>query len=167
MRRPLLTALLVAAGLAVLAGWQLLPEGGSQPPAGGRVVRVIDGDTIVVDAGHGPQTVRLLGIDTTETVHPEMPVQCYGPEASAFAKRLLTGRTVELRYDRERVDVYGRWLAYVYLPRPPRVFVNARIVERGFARTLSIAPNLAHRDQLAALERRAALAGTGLWQACA
>jgi micrococcal nuclease len=166
MPRPLLIGVLaVTAVLAALVSLWFMRRA-ADAPAAGRVVRVVDGDTIVVDGGSGPQIVRLLGIDTPETVHPDKPVQCYGPEASAYTKHLLTGRTVELTYDRERVDSYGRWLAYVYLPGRPRVFVNARIVERGFGRTLSIAPNLAHRDQLAALERDAALAGRGLWQAC-
>jgi micrococcal nuclease len=167
MRRPLLLAIVAVVAIAVAAAWQVVGNGGAGPPSGGRVVHVVDGDTIVVDDGSGRETVRLLGIDTPETVDPEKPVECYGPEASSFTKALLEGRVVELRYDRERMDMYGRWLAYVYLPGPPRMFVNAQIVERGLGRTLSIAPNLAKRDQLAALERRAALAGRGLWRACA
>jgi micrococcal nuclease len=164
-RPRLIAALAATAVLAVLAVLWFLGRP-ADPPTSAKVVRVVDGDTIVVDGGTGPQTVRLLGIDTPETVHPEKPVQCYGPEASAYAKRLLSGRTVRLVYDRERVDRYGRWLAYVYLVGRGRVFVNGRMVELGFARTLSIAPNLGHRDELAAIERRAALAGRGLWQAC-
>jgi micrococcal nuclease len=64
--------------------------------------------------------------------------------------------------------VYGRWLAYVYLERPgrPELFVNARLITAGYARTLSIPPNTAHASELAALERRAALGGVGLWSAC-
>jgi micrococcal nuclease len=163
--RRILTAFLVTAVLAV-PGWLWADSRTPPPPASGEVVRVVDGDTIVVDDGHGPRTIRLLGIDTPETVHPEKPVECYGPEASAYSKRLLTGRSVALVYDRERTDRYGRLLAYVYLEGPAAVFVNARLVERGLARTLSMAPNLAHRDDLALLERRAALAGRGLWSAC-
>ena len=77
---------------------------------------MIDGDTILVrGAGGRIEDVRLLGIDTPETVDPRKPVQCYGPQASAFAKHLETGRAVTLSYDRELHDRYGRFLAYVWL----------------------------------------------------
>jgi micrococcal nuclease len=93
-------------------------------------------------------------------------VGCYGPEASAYTKHLLTGRRVTLVYDRELHDVYGRWLAYIYLDGSPPVFVDARLVELGYARTLSIPPNTLHAALLARLERQAAVAGRGLWGAC-
>jgi micrococcal nuclease len=96
------------------------------------------------------------------------PVGCYGPEASAYTKHLLTGRRVRLVYDRQLHDKYGRWLAYIYLERAgrPDLFVNARLITAGYARTLSIPPNTSHAAELAALERSAALAGRGLWSAC-
>jgi len=96
------------------------------------------------------------------------PVGCFGPEVSAYTKHLLTGRRVRLVYDRQLHDTYGRWLAYIYLERPGRsdLFVNARLVSAGYARTLSIPPNTAHATDLSALEREAALAGRGLWAAC-
>jgi micrococcal nuclease len=138
------------------------------PPSLATVTRVVDGDTVFVQAGSRSFDVRLLGIDTPETVDPDRPVGCYGPEASAYTKHLLTGRRVRLVYDRQWHDVYGRWLAYVYLEREgrPDLFVNARLVAAGYARTLSIPPNTAHAAELAALERTAALAGRGLWSAC-
>jgi micrococcal nuclease len=138
------------------------------PPSLATVARVVDGDTVFVQAGSRSFDVRLLGIDTPETVDPDRPVGCYGPEASAYTKHLLTGRRVRLVYDRQLHDVYGRWLAYVYLEREdrPDLFVNARLVSAGYARTLSIPPNTAHASELAALERTAALAGRGLWSAC-
>ncbi len=151
----------------VAAGW-LWARGDGPPPTHGTVARVVDGDTVIVQAGSRTLDVRLLGIDTPETVDPRRPVGCYGPEASAYTKHLLTGRTVRLVYDRQLHDVYGRWLAYVYLERPgrPELFVNARLITAGYARTLSIPPNTAHASELAALERRAALDGIGLWSAC-
>src|SRR4051812_40429389 len=152
MARARILGALAAAALAVAGGCLWLSGRAAGAPSGGRVLRVIDGDTIVVDGGRGPQTIRLLGIDTPETVDPDEPVGCYGPEASAFSKHLMTGRTVTLRYDRERVDRYGRWLAYVYLAGHPQGFVNALLVGRGFARTLSISPNTAHQHELAELE---------------
>jgi micrococcal nuclease len=161
----LVPALILAA--LVAAGW-LWARGDGPPPTHGTVARVVDGDTVIVQAGSRTLDVRLLGIDTPETVDPRRPVGCYGPEASAYTKHLLTGRSVRLVYDRQLHDVYGRWLAYVYLERPgrPELFVNARLITAGYARTLSIPPNTAHASELAALERRAALGGVGLWSAC-
>lgn len=164
MRRLAPLALLLP--LVGVLGWTHL-HASSAPFQHGTVVRVVDGDTVIVASGSQVEDVRLLGMDTPETVDPRKPVGCYGPQASAFTKHLLTGRRVTLVYDRELHDRYGRFLAYVYLDGPPRVFVDARLVELGYARTLPIAPNLAHAAQLATLERRAALAGRGLWSACA
>ena len=79
-----------------------------------RVVRVVDGDTIVASVEGADQYVRYIGIDTPETVKPGTPVQCYGPQASEENHRLVDGRTVRLVFDRERRDDYGRLLAYVY-----------------------------------------------------
>jgi micrococcal nuclease len=154
----LLAVLAAAVGVAVTVARRP-----AAPPAVARVTRVVDGDTIVADGRY----VRLIGIDTPETVDPHRPVGCFGPQASAFTKHLLTGRTVELRYDRELHDRYGRLLAYVYLPGPSPTFVNAVLVARGYARTLVFAPNTAHEAQLARLERAAAARGAGLWSACA
>lgn len=133
----------------------------------GTVSRVVDGDTIIVSADGRSEDVRVLGIDTPETVDPRKPVGCYGPQASAYTKHLLTGRRVTLEYDRVQRDRYGRYLAYVFLDGPPRVFVDARLVALGYARTMAIPPNTAHAPLFAHLERRAALAGRGLWSACA
>ena len=164
-REILAVAILVAAA----ALWLHHRAAVSGPPAAGTVVRVVDGDTVVVAAGGGSGfRVRLLGIDTPETVDPHRPAGCYGSEASAYTKHLLTGRRVRLVYDSQLQDVYGRWLAYVYLHRAsrPDLFVNARLVSDGYARTLSIPPNTAHAAELAALERSAAVAGRGLWSSC-
>lgn len=128
-----------------------------------RVSRVVDGDTIEVLTGGGEEDVRYIGVDTPETVKPGTPVQCYGPEASAFNHRLMGGRGVELVFDRERRDVYGRLLAYVYVDE---TLVNAELVRRGLARTLEIEPNTAMADRLGRLEQEAAAAGRGLWGAC-
>jgi micrococcal nuclease len=156
-----LVCLLVAAGV-----WWGMRD--PAPPSLATVERVVDGDTVIVRAGTRSFDVRLLGIDTPETVDPHRPVGCYGPEASAYTKHLLNGQRVRLVYDRQLHDVYGRWLAYVYLERQGRndLFVNARLITAGYARTLSIPPNTAHAAELASLERTAALAGRGLWSSC-
>jgi micrococcal nuclease len=164
--RLLALALLLGAVVAMPAGLLLVHRLGEAPlPSTGTVARVVDGDTFVLDSG---ERVRLLGIDTPETVDPDRPVGCFGPEASQYAKHLLTGQRVRLVYDPEHHDRYGRLLAYVYLirgARPP-LFVNARLLTAGYARTMSIPPNIAHASDLAALEAQAALAGRGLWSAC-
>jgi micrococcal nuclease len=149
-------------------------DGGSSEPSGpvsARVTHVVDGDTIDVDLPDGSDdTVRYIGIDTPETVKPDTPVQCGGPEAHALNERLVGGQTVTLRFDAERRDVYGRLLAYVYLPsaRPGGhpLFVNAELVRRGLARTLTIPPNDSFAALFARLAARAGAAGRGLWGHC-
>lgn len=131
------------------------------------VVRsVVDGDTIEVSFGGGTgERVRLLGIDTPETVKPDAPVDCFGPEASAATKDLLEpGTTVIVQRDTEARDRYGRLLGYIW--RTDGTFVNRVLVADGFARTLSIAPNTAHRGDLAAAAAEARAAGRGLWASC-
>ena len=135
----------------------------AREPVTARVVRVVDGDTIEVALGGGTDDVRYIGVDTPETVKPGEPVQCYGPEASAFNHRLVEGETVRLVFDHELRDVYGRLLAYVYVGDR---FVNAALVRGGYARTLEIPPNTTRADRLAVLEQRAGRDGIGLWGAC-
>jgi micrococcal nuclease len=155
------------AAVAALAGVVWVHGSAAAPFAAGTVTRVVDGDTILV-RGPGGRTedIRLIGIDTPETVDPRRPVGCFGPEASNYAKHLLSGRQVLLRYDRELHDRYGRFLAYVWLPGRSGMFVNARLVELGYARAFPFPPNTAHEALFAALERQAAIAGRGLWGAC-
>ena len=93
-------------------------------------------------------------------------MDCFGPEASARTKALLPeGTEVRLTRDAEVRDRYQRLLAYVVRTRDD-LFVNRTLVADGFARTLSIAPNDAHRAELAAVEAEARAAGRGLWGAC-
>lgn len=127
------------------------------------VTRVIDGDTVEVELDGSRDDVRYIGIDTPESVKPDAPVECFAPQAAAVNTRLVEGKAVRLVFDAERRDVYGRLLAYVYLGRRQ---VNAILVRRGLARTLTIAPNDRFASLLGRLERRAAIAGRGLWQAC-
>jgi micrococcal nuclease len=175
LRRGALRApLLIAAVLVVIAVSRGCGDsGGSDEPSGpvsARVTHVVDGDTIDVTMPEGDEeTVRYIGIDTPETVKPDTPVQCGGPEAHEANERLVGGRTVTLRFDAERRDVYGRLLAYVYLPgraggRP--LFVNAELVRRGLARTLTIPPNDSFASLFARLAARAGAAGRGLWGSC-
>ncbi len=141
----------------------------SAPPSGGEllgtVVEVVDGDTVDVLVGTATERVRLIGVDTPETKHPDRPVECYGPEASAYTAGLLPpGTGVRLVMDVEARDAYGRLLAYVYLVDGR--LVNGLLVQEGYARTLSIPPNTAHAVEFAALEVEAQEAGRGLWVEC-
>jgi micrococcal nuclease len=135
------------------------------PPGVARVIEVIDGDTLEVVVGRQQQRVRLLGIDTPETVHPTRPVECFGPEASAELARLAPpGTELRLERDTELRDRYGRLLAYATLP--DGTFVNEALLSAGFATTLHIDPNGAHRARLATAEAAARTTGAGLWSAC-
>jgi micrococcal nuclease len=127
------------------------------------VVRAVDGDTIEARIGGEVEDVRYIGVDTPETVKPGTPVQCFGPRASTFNHRLVEGRRVRLVFGVERRDVYGRLLAYVRLGRR---FVNAELVRRGLARSLTIPPNDRFAPLFRRLELRAARAGRGLRGAC-
>ena len=134
-------------------------------PSAAPVIRVVDGDTIVVGLHGGQERVRLIGIDTPESVKPGTPVQCYAKAASRETHALLDGRTVRLVPDVEARDRYGRMLAYVYR-RPDGLFVNAELARRGFARQLTIPPNVRFADRFGALVAQARRAGKGLWGAC-
>ncbi|HEX4820262.1 MAG TPA: thermonuclease family protein [Acidimicrobiales bacterium] len=130
------------------------------------IVRVIDGDTIVVHIGGHDEHVRLLGIDTPETHKPDSPVECFGPEAAARLDSLLPkGTVVRLVRDVEARDRYDRLLAYVYRDSDG-LFVDLAMVADGFAGTLTIKPNVAHRDELERAATDAQAARRGLWASC-
>ena len=127
------------------------------------VTRTVDGDTIHV-AFHGQDLdVRLIGIDTPETVDPSQPVQCFGEQASRFTDRRLTGQAVRLEFDVERHDRYGRTLAYVWLDG--RLF-NRRLVASGYAVVDTYPPNVRYEDVFAAAQAAAQHEDRGLWHAC-
>lgn len=129
------------------------------------VFRVIDGDTVVLKFGGETEMVRLIGVDTPETVHPTKGVECFGPEASAFTKQTLKVKTkVRLLRDVEARDKYQRLLVYLFLP--DGTLFNNLLIEQGFARTLAIAPNTAFASQFAASESSARDRRVGLWQSC-
>ena len=96
-----------------------------------KVMRVIDGDTVKIDYNGKATNVRLIGVDTPETVHPNKPVEAYGKESSNFTKNLLLGESVCLRYDVKRTDTFGRLLGYLYRA-PDGLFVNLEIVRQGY-----------------------------------
>jgi micrococcal nuclease len=169
VRRALWTLAAVAA-LTLATGC----GGDSETPAAASgpavVERVVDGDTIVARAGGDRVTVRLLGIDTPESVKPEAPVECYGPEAATRALELLpAGAAVRIETDptQDQVDDFGRTLAYVFLGRDARP-VNRRLVAEGYARVYVFHPErpFARAAEFRAAERAARERGRGLWGAC-
>ena len=136
------------------------------PGAPATVTHLDDGDTIDVRIDGVTERVRFIGIDTAETKKPNTPVQCYGPEASAFTAGLLpVGTEVRLVRDAEPRDPYGRLLAYVYRGSDG-LFVNLELARLGYAAVLSIAPNTAHAGEFAAAVAAAQQQRLGLWGAC-
>ncbi len=129
------------------------------------VTKVIDGDTIELDSG---QKVRLVGIDTPETVDPRRPVGCFGKEASNATKSLLTGKMVILQKDVTNTDKYGRLLRYVYLPLDNEqiLFINDYLVRVGFAKVYTYPPDVKFNTQFLEAQRQAQAANLGLWEKC-
>ena len=127
------------------------------------VTRVVDGDTVEADIDGREEDVRYIGVDTPESVKPDSPVECYGPEAADFNRRLVEGKTVRMELGSEQRDQYGRVLAYLRLGD---TFVNAELLRRGYATTLTIPPNDEYAGQFGRLEREAAAEGRGLWGEC-
>lgn len=129
------------------------------------VTKVIDGDTIEVEGGI---RVRLIGIDTPETVDPRRPVGCFGKEASNELKKLLNRKGVFLEKDVSETDKYGRLLRYVYLPLGANqmLFVNDYMVREGFALVLTYPPDVKYNEQFRQAEREAREEKRGLWGRC-
>jgi len=158
----------VAAGLGVQHSGLLdgaRDRGASARASTGRVVKVVDGDTIHVQLATRREKVRYIGVDTPETKDPTKGVQCFGERASQFNARLVAGETVRLVRDVEQRDRYGRLLAYVYRARDG-LFVNAELARQGYATVLTIAPDVRHAGDFAAAARDARAHGRGLWSAC-
>lgn len=127
------------------------------------IVRVVDGDTVVVNENEKNITVRLIGVDTPETVHPLKPVEYYGKEASRFTTNLLKGEKVYLIGDTpsESLDRYERTLAYVYRA-PDGMFINAEIIRQGYGHAYTLFP-FKYMEEFKQLERFAREAEKGLW----
>ncbi|MEI7546987.1 MAG: thermonuclease family protein [Actinomycetota bacterium] len=141
------------------------PDTTTAVAANATLIKVVDGDTIDVRVDGTKERVRLIGIDTPETKKPNTPIQCFGPEASAFTASLLPkGTALHLERDVEARDPYDRLLAYVYLT--DGTFVNLQIVRQGYAHVLTIPPNVAHVDEFVQAAGDARAADAGLWSRC-
>ena len=130
------------------------------------VERVVDGDTLIARIGDRSETVRLIGIDTPESVAPTRPVQCFGQEATLYLGALLPeGSEITLLRDVEARDAYDRVLGYIVRSRDG-LFVNLELVAAGYAAAFDYPPNDSYTPALARAEAEAVAAGRGLWGAC-
>ena len=161
-RWPTAAFVLGVIGLALLC-WRMATARAveSLPPAGVpiRVTRAVDGDTLLLDGGY---RIRLLGVNTPETKHPDRPAEPFGPEASAFTQSLVEHRMITLEFDRERLDNYRRILAYVYLE--DGTLLNQRLIESGFSPAVVSFPIRSDRKRLfEETERAAQQKQRGIW----
>lgn len=122
------------------------------------VERVKDGDTIVLNDG---QTVRLIGVDTPETVKPNAPIEPYGEEASAFTKQILTGKVIYLEKDVSETDQYGRLLRYVYLE--DGTLLNEYLIKEGYGKMVTYPPDVKHVELFKEAQIYAMENNKGLW----
>ena len=125
---------------------------------------MVDGDTAHVLYHGRDVTIRFIGVDTPETVAPGQPVECFGPQASHFTTRQLTGTHVRLEFDVDRIDPYGRTLAYIWMSDGS--LFNETLVRRGFATVATYPPDTRYVDRFEFAERRAKAADRGLWGVC-
>lgn len=181
-RKTLLVVAALAAGIAAaaLAVIVFSPASGGTPGAGAnlasayesatttlrygvpiRVERVIDGDTVVLEGG---AHLRYIGMDTPEEFKPNTPVQCYAKEAADENRALVEGKLVTIYKDVSAVDIYGRYLGFLYLP--DGTFVNEKLVADGAAFAYPYKPDTSKKAVFAAAQAAARAAGAGLWGAC-
>lgn len=150
--------------VGVLIGW-LQQDGFTDDYDGdgevGTLVRVVDGDTLVVELDGEEERVRLLNIDTPESVHPSQPVECMGPEAAERMQELISpGDQVILEFDQERADHYDRLLAGVY---SEEVFLNEQMARDGFGAPVYYAPNDRFLEEIEEAWAQAEADGAGVF----
>lgn len=149
--------------MMLLSGCMATPSATGQPgiPEDAKeawVKRVVDGDTFVIDNG---QKVRMIGINTPESVDPRRPAEFFGKQASQFTKKLLEGKKVLLQWGQTPKDKYGRWLAWVWLP--DGTFVNGELVAKGYAQVYTFKDNPEHAGYLLQLQKQARERKLGFW----
>ncbi|WP_339226030.1 thermonuclease family protein [Oceanobacillus sp. FSL K6-2867] len=124
------------------------------------VNRVVDGDTIKVQIDGKEETVRLILVDTPETKHPQLGVQPFGPEASAYTENALNGKKIDLEKDVSDRDKYGRLLRYVWVDGE---LFNQQLIEKGLARVAIYQPDVKYVDQFSEKQQKAQQEGIGIW----
>ena len=183
--KKILSVLLIILFLSALAGVilyffpQVFPQGSDtvrhwisivrekinpQPVPGGptyRVIRAIDGDTLLVSINEEEISVRLIGVDAPESVHPEAEKNTpEGEQASQWMKEYISGKTVSLEYDQELTDRYGRTLAYVYVDG---ILLEDVLLNAGMARTMKMNPNTKYERHFEQIEKIARRNRAGFW----
>ena len=144
-----------------VAATGLAPSG---PTEAARVVRVVDGDTVVIDRGNGDERLRYIGIDSPESVKPDTPVEFMGHEAAVANAALVEGRTIVLERDVSDRDRFDRLLRYVWLRDDDGwSFVNLELVAQGYAQAVTFPPDVRWQDALRDAEASARARGAGLW----
>ena len=125
------------------------------------VLRVVDGDTVVINYNGTQEKVRLIGIDTPESVHPNDEKNTeFGDMVSNYTKQTLTGKQVQIEFDVEQRDKYGRLLAYVYIDGH---MYNKILLEKGYAKIATYPPNIKYVDEFTQLQKNARQNKVGLW----
>jgi micrococcal nuclease len=168
---------LVAVGLSLLASCSSGTKTNSPPTSDHAsqsnesgfvvtIITVIDGDTVDIEIDGRTERVRLIGVNTPETKHPTKPIECFGPEASAYmTQQLPKGTDVRIVRDTEARDRYGRMLLYLYR-NSDNLFINLDLISRGYGTPMSIEPNTFHRNDFVHAAALAEATNVGLWQAC-
>ena len=123
-----------------------------------KVKRVIDGDTLLLING---ERVRLIGVNTPETKHPQKPVEYFGREAYLFTKQMVDGKEARFEFERQKRDRYGRLLAYVYLL--DGAFLNAEIIKQGYGFAYTRFP-FKYMEEFRRYEREARESRKGMWR---
>lgn len=149
----------VGESMGALVGWYgnsrvITINKPAQAPVSATVVRVVDGDTVELTFADGrTEKLRMIGVDTPETVHPTIGEEPGGREASDFTKARLTGQTVLVEFDVEQRDQYGRLLGYVYTAEG--AMFNATLVDQGYARLATYPPNVRYVNVFVAVQQGA------------
>jgi micrococcal nuclease len=150
--------ILILGAISLYAGVSLSDD--TTPDGYVNVERVVDGDTFVTAEG---EKVRLIGVDTPESVAPgEDRNVPFGKVASEYTEKLIEGKNVRLEYDAEQTDRYGRMLAYIYLE--DGTFVNDKLVREGYARCMTVPPNIKYESRFLESQQQAKEEGLGVWE---
>ncbi len=175
--KRMLYPIIIILCLSTLAGCAMDTDGGSsESPSSGdktgaelprsadlistQVERIVDGDTICVNYNGVSEKVRLIGVDTPETVHPTIGEEAYGHEASDYTMARLSNQIIELELDVQERDQYGRLLAYIWIGSE---LFNETLVREGYAQVSTYPPNIKYVDRFTAAQTAARDAGRGLW----
>ncbi|MCR8641738.1 thermonuclease family protein [Paenibacillus sp. N1-5-1-14] len=126
-----------------------------------KVERVVDGDTLQITINGSKERLRLIGVDTPETKKADTPVMFWGEEASAYTKKRLEGKTVELEWDVEPKDQYGRYLAYIWIDDE---MFNRTLIQEGYGRMVTFQPNVKYVDTFKKDQEAARKKGNGIWK---